>query len=1243
MRFNDYSPREYFILLLLTLFASSQVQGQNYLLNENFSTFPGNTQGWTNNTITGVSGDVWVFNNPGGRALTSPISNPAAIFDSDDYSGGGGAENVALESPAMNATSNSTLRLLFDHRLEGGFGGEGTVEVFDGSTWTSVYSTTATVANSQNIDISSIAGGKNGVKVRFRWEGDWSWYWIVDNVRILALPDYDAMTTGVSLNSTKCGDPNDSIFVNIKNNGAMSISNFAIKASLVGTLGGNAVNSTQNITYSATLASNATTTIAFPPFNSALGGAVSITAWTELSTDQDKANDTAKSGVLDFIGRPAAPSAANASRCGEGSVTLQASNFLSTDSVVWYDDPILSASIGVGANFPTPITGPGNYTYYVGASRGGAGAGTGSLATTSAAGNGQQGAMFDVVSAKDLRFDSVRMSMQTTGTITVAIYYKTGTYFGFETNSGAWTLLGTDVVTNPSNGSAVYANVGNTFIMQSGTTYGIYVQMQSGGTLNYTNGNNTYSNADLTITTGKGVSGTFGGTFNPRTWNGEVFYSQTGCPGPRSAVQVEVKALPDGSGIVKGTPFVGTFNSGSSVDPHVVAHGDSISLEILPPSNTSNANFGVDWYISNVSMETLNGTPVPSADTGTYAPTTILNGSLLFVPSFGVSDSTFHIIATVTSLLTGCDTMIGAYVYVAPRPNASFTFNATCDGSPMVFVNNSTVISGLLAFDWDFAGLGTSQLENPDFLFPASGSYDVILKTTSDYGYTDYDTVTVLVKEVPQTTFDAVNACEGTAIQLTNNTVMPTGTATYTWDFGDGNTDNVQNTSHIYAVPGIYTVSYTVNVNGCETTKKKTVTQAPRAIVNFSSVTSCNNTDVSFTNSSSLLFGTMGYDWSFGDTKTSTSANPKHNYAGFGTFDVTLRANTDLGCVDSFTAQITLLNAPAIAISYSAPCAGESIRFTNNSVVPAGFVNSYDWTFGDGKSSTLSAPTHTYPGVGTYTLFIRSFSTNGCSDTLQTTITINEKPNAGIVLPALVCDGEEVDFLNSTTSAKLAQVFYAWDFGNGQMSMAKDTSFKYSGAASYDVVLIATITGGCADTAMKTIRVSPVPAATFTIASALTKDGTMQFFADETAAGTKYLWFFGDGNKDTIADPQNQYMIDGVYYVRLITKNADACTNEYLDTVRIFRTSLNGSSFGAEVSLYPNPNNGQFIVKLEGASFADMNVNVVNALGQTIGFTSTLSADNAMELNLNNAAKGVYYLHMLNQAGEQTTLRFVVR
>ena len=1237
------------ILFGFGLMWGSVSTAQVSLIAEDFNAFPTSNpalpnQGWVNRVIAGsTTVDQWLFSNPGARTFSSPISGRFAIFDSDDYSAAGGAENVALESPSFSAQNFATVRLKFDQYFDGIFNQTDSilVEVYNGVKWLSVYSYTgsASISNSQDLNITSNLGGTSNAQVRFRFVGDWSYYWIIDNVKVEGYYAIDAAVNQVSFASGVCGDVNDSVSVSISNAGIQNISNFLVKANIQGSLNGNSVNSTMSRTYSGSLVSGASTSIKLPPFNTAQGGTLVLSAWTELGTDQNRSNDSTKKPQLKFLGTPNSPTVTNASRCGGGMVNLQAGNVSSSDSVVWYNSSSSAAPVGSGLSYTPPFLSPGNYTYYVSAGRG---ALDNFLQTTFAAGNGQSGVMFNVGAKRTVIVDSFEVSIDA-GTHLVEVYYKTGTYVGFETNAGAWTLLGSTTVTSTqaNGGSGLFVNVGQSLTLPAGSNYAFYIQLPNSTAMNYTNGAMNFSNAELQIQTGVGKGANFGATFSPRSFNGGIYYSYFPlCESPRTPLLVEIKPLPSGSSIIEGTPFVGTYNTGNMIDPHVVADGDSVSFEIVPPTGTSNSSFGSDWTISNVSMETVNGTPVPSTDTTTFAPGAS-NGSLLFVPSLGVSDSTFKIVATVTSLVTGCDTLIEAYVYVAPRPNATFTYNATCDGDAMQFVNNSAVISGLLSFDWDFAGLGTSQLENPSFVFPAAGTYSVVLKTTSDYGYTDYDTQTVVVKEVPQTTFDAVNACEGSAVQLTNTTIMPAGTPSFFWDFGDGNTDNAQNTSHVYATPGTYTVTYTVDVNGCSSTFSKTVTQAPRAVVNFSSVSSCNNTEVAFTNSSTLLFGTMGYQWDFGDSKMSTNANPMHDYAGFGTFDVTLRAYTDLGCVDSFTTQVTLTEAPEISIAYSAPCAGESISFTNNSVVPAGFVNSYDWSFGDGATSTVSDPTHTYPGVGSYSLFVRSFSTNGCTDTMTMNIVVNEKPQAGIVAPSVVCDGEEVDFKNSTVSSQPSKVGYMWDLGNGQSSMSKDTSIVYGAAGSYDVMLIATITGGCADTAMKTIKVSPVPSAGFTVTSALTRDGTIQFIADETAAGTKYQWKFDDGFKSTLQDPIHQYIFDGTYYVELVTTNTSNCSSKRIERVRIFRTGFKDAEFLDKLSVYPNPNNGRFSVELEGATFENLTVNVVNALGQEIPYSHQMVASHLLEVDLLDAQRGVYFITFTDSRGSQLTLRII--
>ncbi len=175
----------------LALTAAFHSNAQTVFLNEDFASASGSTppSGWSNNTVAGDPGfDKWRFDNPAGRTLNSPISAPAGIFDSDNYSTGGGAEEATLESSAVSTIGHQKVLLKWDQYFQSGFGGTANVEIFDGTTWQSVYfnnSTTTSNPNTQQINVSAHAANRAGVQVRFRWNGDWSWYWIVDNVQLI--------------------------------------------------------------------------------------------------------------------------------------------------------------------------------------------------------------------------------------------------------------------------------------------------------------------------------------------------------------------------------------------------------------------------------------------------------------------------------------------------------------------------------------------------------------------------------------------------------------------------------------------------------------------------------------------------------------------------------------------------------------------------------------------------------------------------------------------------------------------------------------------------------------------------------------------------------------------------------------------------------------------------------------------------------------------------------------------------
>jgi hypothetical protein len=186
---------------------------------------------------------------------------------------------------------------------------------------------------------------------------------------------------------------------------------------------------------------------------------------------------------------------------------------------------------------------------------------SGNLTTTFAAGNGQNGNMFDISATNAITISSFDVLPANNATYNMEVYYKVGSYAGSENNPGAWTLLGTASIVAPG-GVPVNLPIGGLNI-PAGSTYGMYITNSNGQTISYTNGANTFSDANMSITTGLGNIYPFGGTFSPRTWNGTVNYSTAGS----GATLTQTAGLPSGSTFPVGTTtntFVATDASGNT-------------------------------------------------------------------------------------------------------------------------------------------------------------------------------------------------------------------------------------------------------------------------------------------------------------------------------------------------------------------------------------------------------------------------------------------------------------------------------------------------------------------------------------------------------------------------------------------------------------------------------------------------------------------------------------------------------
>ena len=168
--------------------------------------------------------------------------------------------------------------------------------------------------------------------------------------------------------------------------------------------------------------------------------------------------------------------------------------------------------------------------------------------------------------------------------------------------------------------------------------------------------------------------------------------------------------------------------------------------------------------------------------------------------------------------------------------------------------------------------------------------------------------------------------------------------------------------------------------------------QTPVASFSSDKTTGCAPLMVNFTNTST---GATSYQWNFGNSNTSTAPNPSTVFLTPGTYTVKLIAIGAGGVKDSITHTFNVVNDPIAAFTASPLSACEDVNvisFTNSSSNAA----TYTWDFGDGSSSTLANPTHTYIDPGVYNVKLIATSTYGCQniEIKSSYITINAQPQA---------------------------------------------------------------------------------------------------------------------------------------------------------------------------------------------------------------------------------------------------------
>ena len=430
-------------------------------------------------------------------------------------------------------------------------------------------------------------------------------------------------------------------------------------------------------------------------------------------------------------------------------------------------------------------------------------------------------------------------------------------------------------------------------------------------------------------------------------------------------------------------------------------------------------------------------------------------------------------VTAVTSAGTTCTAQWCDSVFVGTNTSscvASFTWTNTT-------LNNVVQLSPALnptgtVYQWNFGDGTTSNQLAPNHQFPASGPYNVCLTVTNGTCTNTYcDTIYAVGASANCDAHFAFQIGQQSNSVFFSPAPNPAGTL-FQWSFGDGDTSLMRTPNHVYTQIGSYLVCLTVTVVGnnggvqCTSSwcDSVVITQVPNPC-NARFAWGVNNLTQTVGFRPQLITNTATYFWNFGDGTTSAAVTPSHQYAQPGTYWICLTVSrasaTGAICTDTWcdSVRVNIPLAPRCNANFNffrqfnQP---NTYRFIAMTLSPG---TTYSWTFGDGDTSSMRTPLHTYADTGVYQvcLIVTTVNTAGtCSDTVCRNVVVRPplvnttRCRAYFTFQPVPASPSTLAFNNLSTGTP-SQFF--WNFGDSTNSNQPSPIHQFPGPGIYNVCL----------------------------------------------------------------------------------------------------------------------------------------------------------------------------------------------
>lgn len=360
--------------------------------------------------------------------------------------------------------------------------------------------------------------------------------------------------------------------------------------------------------------------------------------------------------------------------------------------------------------------------------------------------------------------------------------------------------------------------------------------------------------------------------------------------------------------------------------------------------------------------------------------------------TFYENTGVYSVSLTLTNDL-GCETTLTEEISIGALPEPAFTHDLACSGVTVQFTDESAVAgSNIVSWEWDFAGISSSILQNPEFIFPEPGRYSVGLTATSFEGCSAFVEKRIEVLPAQVVAMEVVEGCAGEAVSFADVSAEVPGNPVIErlWTI-NGVLYTTPTVSVVFNVAGSYTASLQVTTkNLCTTSLTQTFTVQKLPLVDFAYANFCNNELTEFTDLSSWEADDpiISRQWDFDSQATANGSKAFYQFTESGSHMATLSLITQKGCETSVSKTIEINEAPLADFTNTTPVG--QLPLTVNFASSNTSAEGYKWYLGDDTEPVSVEPNfdQLFESEGEYNVAMVAISAEGCSDTVSTTLVV---------------------------------------------------------------------------------------------------------------------------------------------------------------------------------------------------------------------------------------------------------------